>query len=58
VDARHGHDLIQELAFRGRGGLPVALRWTAAYSPRLARVTGPSLGGLVTVTSELQSGLW
>jgi len=33
-------------------------RCTAAYSRRLARVTGPSWGGLVTVTSELLPGPW
>jgi hypothetical protein len=58
MDACYGHDFIQELVFSARVACRYRSRWTAAYTRRLARVTGPSWAGLVTVTSELQPGLW
>ena len=43
---------IQELAFFGPGRLPIPLPLHRGILPKLARVTGPSWGGLVTVTFD------
>jgi len=55
VDAGDGDDLVQELPLLGAGRAQVALALTAAYSRRLARVTGSSWLELVTVTSDLRA---
>jgi hypothetical protein len=57
VKPRHRHDLVQGWCFCARVACWYRNRWTAAYSRKLARVTGPSPWELVTVTSELRSRL-
>ena len=44
VDAGHGHDLVQELAFRGPRGLPVTLPLHGGVLPKAGSRHGSLLG--------------
>ena len=58
VDAGHGHDLIQELAFLGPGRLPIPLTLDRGILPKAGSRHGSLLGWIGTVTSERLPASW